>query len=128
MLYCETCQTLYPEGEKCPLCHKNRGRTPQPEDVCFLTEKGPIESAMLEDVLRQNGVPCLKKSVSGAGIAMYTGLMLESFRVYVHFAQLEKARAIADELLDAPIAEGEWNDEDEAEEGEGEDEPDDDQE
>ena len=124
MLYCETCGFLYEEGEKCPICRKNKGRPPQDGDPCFLTEKGQIESDMLEDVLRQNGVPCMKKSVSGAGIAMFTGLLLEKFRLFVPYAELEKARDIADELLGGPPV-----DEDaEAGEGEEEDEPDDDQE
>ena len=119
MLYCETCGFLYREGEKCPLCRKDRGRAPRPEDPCFLAEKGQIESDMLEDVLRQNGVPCMKKSVAGAGIAMFTGLMLESFRLFVPYAELEKAAEIADSLLGAPV-------EEEDEEGEEAYEPDDD--
>ena len=101
MLYCENCGALY-EGEKCPLCRKRAGREPREDDLCLLTERGQIEADMLEDVLKQNGIPCLKKSVSGAGIAMYTGLMLESFRMYVNYPDYDQAREITEGFF-APV-------------------------
>lgn len=122
MLYCEACCRLYQEGERCPVCHKDRGREPRPDDICFLTEKGQIESDMLEDVLKQNGVRCMKQSASGAGMAMFTGLLLESFRLFVSYQDLEKAREIEESLLGGSLTE----EEDEEEEGAEEDEPDDD--
>lgn len=125
MLYCEACGCVYEEGEKCPLCRKDRGRAPRPEDACFLVEKGQIESDMLEDVLKQNGIQCLKKSTSGAGMAMFTGLLLESFRLYVAYRDLDQAREIAESLLSK---EGEFilEDTEDDPEGEMEDELDDD--
>ena len=125
MLYCESCGCLYEEGGKCPLCRRDRGRAPQPEDACFLAEKGQIESDMLEDLLRQNGILCMKKSTSGAGMAMFTGLMLESFRLYVAYRDFEKAQEIAESLLGQ---EGEFilDDTQDDPEGETEDELDDD--
>ena len=116
MLYCESCCCLYAEGERCPVCHKDRGREPRPNDICFLTERGQIESDMLEDVLRQNGVRCMKMSASGAGMAMFTGLLLETFRLFVPYEDLEKAREIEESLLGGePVEtvedEGEWEDE-----------------
>ena len=74
-----------------------------------------------EDILRQNGIPCLKQSVSGAAIALYTGLYLERFRVLTAYDQWETAREIAEEFFST---EGEFVQEEEME-GE-EDEPDDD--
>ena len=35
----------------------------------FLTSKPPMFSGMLEDILKQNGIPYIKKSTVGAGLA-----------------------------------------------------------
>ena len=101
MLYCEACCVLYEEG-RCPVCHSAHGREPRDDDPCFVAEKTQIDADILEDVLRQNGIPCLKKSVSGAAIAVYTGRFLESFRIYVNFAQWEQANAIERDFFSAP--------------------------
>ncbi len=103
MLYCEQCGLLY-DGEKCPSCKKRDGREPRNDDLCLLSERGQIEADMLEDVLRQNGIRCLKKSVGGAGLAMLTGLILESFKIFVNYEDFGAAREIADAFF-APITE-----------------------
>ena len=100
MLYCPNCQILYDEG-RCPACGRALGREPRSGDLCVLTEKPQIEADMLEDVLRQNGIKCLKQSVSGAAIALYTGLYLESFRLLVLYPQWEAARDIMDQFFSA---------------------------
>ena len=100
MLYCPNCQTLYAEG-RCPICGKARGRLPQEDDLCLLTEKKQIEADILEDVLRQNGVQCLKQSVSGVAIALYTGLYAETFRLLVPFPQWEAAQEIMNQFFSA---------------------------
>ncbi len=104
MLYCESCSYLY-EGEACPLCGSRKGREPRGEDPCFLVEKGQIESDMLVDILKQNGIPSLVKGRSGAGLAMYTGLLLENYRVYVPFALIEEARDLADAMFNGEVIE-----------------------
>ena len=101
MLYCEECGVLYEEG-RCPVCRKTHGRAPREDDPCFVAEKGQIDADILEDILRQNGIPCLKKSVSGAAIAVYTGRLLETFRVFVNFSQWEEACAIERSFFSAP--------------------------
>ena len=118
MLYCEGCGLLY-DGEKCPWCRRRNGRAPEADDLCFLTERGQIESDMLGDILEQNGIPCLKKSVSGAGIAMYTGLMLESFKIFVKYSDYDRAGEIAEAFF-TPL--------EQTDEGGETNEPDDDQE
>ena len=116
MLYCEQCGVLYEEG-RCPICRNAHGRTPKADDPCFVAEKTQIDADILEDVLRQNGIPCLKKSVSGAAIAVYTGRFLESFRVFVNYDQWEQACEIARDFFSAPV---EFVQEDEDETAEGE--------
>ena len=90
MLYCEECGVLY-EEDRCPVCRKAHGRPPKDDDPCFVAEKGQIDADILSDVLEQNGIPCMKKSTSGAAMAVLTGRYLETFRIFVNFAQWEQA-------------------------------------
>ena len=54
-MYCEKCKHLF-DGDRCPNCRKSHVRPVQPEDPCFLVEKGAPWNEMLADVLRQNGI------------------------------------------------------------------------
>ena len=104
-MYCEKCSRIF-EGDHCPVCRKSKVREPEPKDPCFLSEQDYISAGILEDVLKQNGIPFLKKDVMGAGMAIKVGPMLERSRFYVPYEQLENAAAIADDLF-APAEEGE---------------------
>ena len=68
-MYCERCSRII-EEERCPYCKSRRVREPEPKDPCFLTEQDYISSGILEDVLKQNDIPFLKKDVMGAGLAI----------------------------------------------------------
>ena len=100
-MYCEKCRRII-ETDRCPVCKRSKVREPGPDDLCLLTEQDYLFSGMLEDVLKQNGIPFLKKEVLGAGLAIKVGPMLERSRFYVPFELLESASAVADELLGAP--------------------------
>lgn len=76
-MYCEKCKHLF-EGDRCPNCRKSHVRPVQPEDPCFLVEKGVPWNGMLEDVLRQNDIPFLTDGRMGAGLATYAGPRLEA--------------------------------------------------
>ena len=102
-MYCPKCRLAF-EGERCPKCKKTRTEQPLPDDLCFLTETGPVWNGMLKDVLDQNGIPALCESTIGAGMAMQTGSMFEKFRFFVRFEDLQKASGIVDELFRAPAA------------------------
>ena len=82
-----------------PNCRKSHVRPVQPEDPCFLVEKGAPWNGMLEDVLRQNDIPFLTDGRMGAGLATYAGPRLESSRFYVRFDDLDRANTIVDELF-----------------------------
>ena len=97
-MYCEKCNRVF-EGDRCPACKKSRVREPEPKDPCFLTEQDYLSSGILEDLLKQNGIPALKKDVMGAGMAIRVGPMLEYSRFYVPFEHLEAAKAIVDDLF-----------------------------
>ena len=117
-MYCEKCSRVF-EGERCPACDRGRVRPVGEDDVCFLAELDYVSSGILEDVLRQEGIPFLKKDVMGAGMAIKVGPMLERSRFYVAYPLLEKAGTVAEDLFaeadEVPADEG-----DEApEDGEG---------
>ena len=76
-------------------------REPGPDDLCYLSEEGYVSSGILEDVLKQNGIPYLTKGVLGAGITMRIGPMLERCRFYVPWPRLEEAQAIREEIFSA---------------------------
>lgn len=54
---------------------------------------------ILEDVLKQNNIPYLKKDVMGAGLAIKVGPMFERSRFYVPFEQWSRATAITEDLF-----------------------------
>ena len=99
-MYCEKCCRII-ESSPCPVCRGRKVREPGPKDPCFLTELDYLSSGILDDVLRQNGIPFLKKEVMGAGLAIKVGPMLDRSRFYVAFELLDRAAAIADELFSA---------------------------
>jgi hypothetical protein len=57
---------------------------------------------MLADVLNKEGIPCLRKSALGAGLALKGGVMIERERFYVYFRQLDAAREIVEGLFAVP--------------------------
>ncbi|MBQ6951960.1 MAG: hypothetical protein IJN44_10780 [Clostridia bacterium] len=96
-MYCEHCQKMI-EGDVCPECER-KGRTPEEMDPVFLAEKGHPWSDMLCDVLRQEGVPSLRRGTLGAGMMMTIGQYLDLESVYVPYHHLEKAKEIYDGLF-----------------------------
>ena len=99
-MYCEKCNRII-GATRCPVCKSRKIREPKAKDPCYLTEQDYISSGILEDVLKQNHIPYLKKDVMGAGMAIKVGPMLERSRFYVPFEQLDSATAIMEDLFSA---------------------------
>lgn len=99
-MYCENCSRIF-DADRCPVCGNRKVREPGPKDPCFLTEQDYISSGILEDMLKQSGIPYLKRGVMGAGMAIKVGPMLERTRFFVPFSQLEAAVSVVDELFSA---------------------------
>lgn len=83
-MYCTKCQTVY-EDDRCPICGSRKSRPVLPEDICFFAEENSLQAGILEDLLKQEGIPVLKKSTVGAGMAMKAGAIFERFRFYVRY-------------------------------------------
>ena len=71
-MYCEKCNRIT-EGDRCPVCRSRKMREPEAKDPCYLTEQDYVSSGILEDMLKQNNIPYLKKGVMGAGMAIRVG-------------------------------------------------------
>ena len=99
-MYCPKCRNIY-EGDRCPVCRNRKGREPAPDDLCFLTEEAPLLGGMLEDVLKQNGIPVLTESTKGAALSVISGPLFEWIKYYVRYDHLPKAREIVEEVLHA---------------------------
>ena len=97
-MYCEKCKRIV-ETNICPACGSKKIREPETGDLCFLTEQDYVSSGILEDVLKQSGIPFLKKNVLGAGIAVRVGPMLDRSRFYVAYDLLPKAQELAEDLF-----------------------------
>ena len=100
-MYCEKCCRII-EGDRCPVCKSRKVREPEPKDPCFLTEQDYVSSGILEDVLKQNDIPFLKKEVMGAGLAIKVGPMLDRSRFYVTWDRLQEALSVVDDLFSVP--------------------------
>ena len=97
-MYCEKCCRII-SSDRCPYCRSRRVREPEAKDLCFLTEQDYISSGVLEDVLRQYGIPFLRKDVMGAGLAIKVGPMLDRGRFYVSYEQWPNAVSVIDDLF-----------------------------
>ena len=67
--------------------------------MCFLTEKPPVWAGMLADVLQQHGVPFVKESSLGAGLAIRAGSLAETIRFFVPASRLAEASELVEELF-----------------------------
>lgn len=70
-----------------------------PQEMCFLTEQSPIWAGMLADVLQQHGVPFIKESSLGAGLALKMGSLSETIRFFVPTSYLTTANGLVEELF-----------------------------
>lgn len=102
--YCPNCHVLV-RAPRCPICDRKWLEPPLPEDYCFLCEKDSVWAGVLEDCLRQNGIPCLTQNTLGAGLTSKMGTMLERTKFYVCYAHFRQAQALEEELFQAPMEE-----------------------
>ena len=100
MLYCENCMKPVEAG-RCPDCNRKKLRELKPDDPVYLITKDATIGASIEDILRQNNIPCLKRAELGAGITAYVGYYHETFRFYVPHSLFEHAKELLANFFDA---------------------------
>jgi len=96
--YCENCQLAF-EGKQCPFCGRKKVREPLPNDICFLCEKQIMWGEMLQEALKNNGIPVTLKKKMGIGMALKVGPLFERVKIYVPFSCLQDSMIIANELF-----------------------------
>ena len=98
MLYCEKCQIAF-DIICCPVCGGEKARQPRSSDPCFLVEKEILWGELLEEALKNNGIPVLVKKRMGIGMALKVGPLLERVQIYVPFSRLEDSKDIVHDLF-----------------------------
>ena len=89
--YSKDCLAVSRE-DTCPLCRRTLRFPALAEDLCCLAELGPLESELLAQVLEDQGIPFHRQSTSG--LVPVLGSLAENWRFFVHWANLERARAL----------------------------------
>ena len=96
LLYCRKCKRLY-SGDICTECSKSDGRTPEPDDLCFLIDLYELQANSLDDALRQKCVPFMKEQISGVGdVFREQPPMRGIFRFYPLFTHFAEALSVLD--------------------------------
>ena len=96
LLYCRKCKRLY-SGDIFTECGKNSGRTPEPDDLCFLIDLYELQANILDDAFRQRDIPFLKDQISGVGdVFREQPPMRGIFRFYTLFSHFAEALSVLD--------------------------------
>ena len=101
MHYCENCHLLF-DDYICPSCRTAYVRLPEPEDYCLLDTVGSPWSEMLEDLLRDNGIPCVVSPAKQNVLSFYFGQSRAVSSLFVPYGRLEEARRLQAALACAP--------------------------
>lgn len=112
MNYCKKCHILC-EDALCPQCGNKFVCPPEPEDYVFLAEKEYPWSEMLEQALKDEGIPVVANdSVAGAWITTRLGARFERSQLFVPFAFFDSANQILSDMFDNPeLVDFEWEEE-----------------
>lgn len=103
MHYCENCHLVFP-GIECPNCHSAYVRLPEPEDYCMLDTLDSPWFEMLQDLLKDNGIPCVVSPAKANTMSLYFGQSRAVSSLYVPYSRLEEAQQLQKALVDAPEA------------------------
>ncbi len=101
MFYCPHCHRLR-EQDRCPICGRRSLMAPRQDDYCFFEQTSALWAGMMEDVLRQAGIPYLTQTEKGAAVTVYVGTGREMISFYVPYGRLSEARDLADRLFHLP--------------------------
>ncbi len=102
MNYCKKCHILC-EDTACPRCGNEYVCPPTAEDYVFLAEKEYPWSEMLEQALKDEGIPVVTNdSVVGAWITTRLGARFERSQLFVPFEFFVQASQILSDMFDNP--------------------------
>lgn len=103
MRHCQECGQPYPsQRDYCPECWKRTSPGPprRQERLQLIFESTYLyEAEMIENLLRNEGIPCLKVPGCANALAPFAALTSQSsIRLYVHRATASEARSLVEEV------------------------------
>ena len=90
MLYCAKCKRLT-DDDRCQRCGKKKLREAKEYDPVYLITKDAMISASIEDILRQNNIPCQTRGIMGVNV--FTGLGYTN-RFFVPYGAYNKSKEL----------------------------------
>jgi hypothetical protein len=87
------------EGNKCEYCGNKKLRELSGNDPVYLLTQDTVAASGIEDILKQNGIPCLKRGMIGEGAIMKLGYMFESYQFFVPYAAYEASKELLSNFL-----------------------------
>lgn len=104
--YCPSCHILV-RSNRCSKCQRRYLEPPTADDYCLLTQQDTPWAGILEDCLRQNQIPYLTQSITGAGMTAKMGISQETTLFFVRYAHYAQAKCLEEELFAAAATENE---------------------
>lgn len=98
MNYCENCH-IVTQASRCPVCGGKDCREVREEDFCLLLERKASDCAAIKEFFAGENIPCVAMP-SGDGFRSSLGLRLENEKLFVPYAQLERAKELVRALAD----------------------------
>lgn len=94
MRYCEKCQVLSKDGEKCPLCGNKALRSARADDPVLLFTTRQEEAERIAAAFDDEKIPHMERMLDGGG---YTRIVLgrsrcASMEIFVPFGEIGRAR------------------------------------
>lgn len=89
MFYCEKCSLLDQE-KQCSKC-KQEKREVKGDDFILIGKLDLLKANMIEPILKDNGIPYIRKAKKGSGFTAQAGSFMEEISIYLRYDQYDKA-------------------------------------
>ncbi len=95
-MYCESCKTVF-DNDTCPYCGSKKVRLPAYNDYCYLKEMDYMWGKLLEDALKDSGIPAV--SFMPRGKALVRRNRQDRVAIYVPYEFFDTAKEIDGQLF-----------------------------
>ena len=87
------------QTERCEKCGSSKLITPIGSEPVHLVNREPIWAGVVCDILKTKGIPFIKKSFLGDGLAFQVGYYLENYDIFVPYNLYEEAKELLSEIF-----------------------------
>lgn len=94
MLYCKKCKLITENNDRCNVCGTKKLSLPQENDVVYLATRNEVYSGMIEGMLKENKIPCLK-----IGDMVRDRIGFQTYKIFVPFGAYKKAKELLDNFF-----------------------------